>query len=316
METGSTPFAVETAVTSRVYIVDSYPLIRRGLKELIDEQTDMSVCGEADEGATAFSAIVRLRPDIVLVEIALHGNSGLELIKNIRSFDRKILMLVVSMHDEYIYALRAMKAGARGFVSKHADGGQVLEAIRRVRRGHLCFSANVETEVLARISHGPNHRPASPVDALSDRELEIGELIGGGATTREIAARLHVSTKTVETHRSHIKEKLGLHNGTRLLQFWVGWIAGGEENPGGPWLAPAGTTGEADHPFARACSRARVGGQSSPLAASARSTGRHGDNLQPAGGLNPPVVTRGLAEPSRFGPDGHPTAGQNSLASP
>lgn len=225
MERLSAPSAVESAVRSRVYIVDGYPLIRRGLVELISEASDMTVCGEAEDGSTAFNAIMRLRPDVAIVEIALSGNSGIELIKSIRSFDPNIGILVVSMQDEGVYALRAMRAGARGFVSKHVESDRVLNAIRQIRNGKLYFSENVESDILTRIVRGEPQPGESPVANLSDRELEVGQLIGGGATTREIARRLHVSIKTIETHRSHLKEKLGLKNSARLVQFWVNWAS-------------------------------------------------------------------------------------------
>lgn len=239
MERLSAPPATKPAGRARVYIVDGHPLIRRALAELIGEVSDLTVCGEAEDGCEALNAIVRLRPDIVIAEIALGANSGIELIKSIRSFDPRIGILVVSMQDEGVYALPAMRAGARGFVSKHLENDRILDAIRRVGSGQLCFSENIEAGILNRIVRGEHQAGESPVATLSDRELEVGRLIGGGASTQEIAARLRVSVKTVETHRSHLKGKLGLTNGVRLAQFWVNWTSR-ENQPGGPAAAVRG----------------------------------------------------------------------------
>lgn len=212
---------------TRIYIVDDHALIRRGLVTLIGGESDMEVCGQAEDAATALNQIMKLQPDLVIVDISLKGNSGLELIKNIKAFNPKIQILVLSMHDESVYALRVLKAGARAYVMKQDVVNKVLEAIRRIRNGHLYVSDQVANEMLNRLVSGETVEDTSPVAALSDRELEIVTLIGNGLLTREIATKLHVSIKTVETHRAHIKDKLNLKNATQLVQFCVRWV---EEN--------------------------------------------------------------------------------------
>jgi DNA-binding NarL/FixJ family response regulator len=215
---------------TRIYIVDSHALIRQGLTVLLDGETDMEVCGEAENGPSALNAIMRLAPDIVTVEICLEGNSGLELIKSIRVFNPAIGVLVLSMYNEADYAIRGLKAGARGFVSKQDSASKVLDAIRRIRNRQLYISGDIEAQVLSRFVRGDT-ADRSIVESLSDRELEVGNLIGSGLRTREIATRLHLSVKTVETHRSNIKTKLDLPNSTRLQHFWVRWVGGLTRQP-------------------------------------------------------------------------------------
>lgn len=215
---------------TRIYIVDDHALIRRGLVDLISGETDMEVCGQAEDAATALNDVMKCPPDLVIVDISLKGNSGLELIKNIKAFNPKIQILVLSMHDESVYALRVLKAGARAYVMKQDVVNKVLEAIRRIRNGQLYVSDQVANQMLNHLVSGETVEDTSPVALLSDRELEIVNLIGNGLLTREIATRLHVSVKTVETHRAHIKEKLNLRNATQLVQFCVRWVE--EDNAG------------------------------------------------------------------------------------
>lgn len=215
---------------TRIYLVDDHALIRRGLTTLINGEPDMEVCGQAEDASAALQEINRLQPDLVTVDISLKGNSGLELIKSIRAFNPKIQILVLSMHHESVYALRVLKAGARAYVMKQDVISKVVEAIRRIRSGQLYVSDDVASQMLNRLVGGETGDDTSPVASLSDRELEIVNLIGNGMLTREIAAKLHVSIKTVETHRVHIKEKLDLRNATQLVQFCVRWV---EENKAG-----------------------------------------------------------------------------------
>jgi DNA-binding NarL/FixJ family response regulator len=217
-------------VKTRIYIVDDHALIRRGLGTLIAGESDMEVCGQAEDAASGLQEIIKLQPDLVIADISLRGNSGLELIKNIKAFSPKIQILVLSMHHESIYALRVLKAGARAYVMKQDVINKVIDAIRRIRNGHLYVSDDVASQMLNRLVGGDSPEDTSPVASLSDRELEIVNLIGNGLLTREIAARLHVSVKTVETHRAHIKDKLNLRNATQLVQFCVRWV---EENNAG-----------------------------------------------------------------------------------
>ncbi len=216
---------------TRIYIVDDHALVRRGLATLIGAEPDMQVCGQAEDASKATTEIMQLRPDLVIVDISLKGNSGLELVKNIKAFDANIHVLVLSMHDESIYALRVLKAGARAYVMKNDLIEKVIEAIRRISKGHLYVSENVASQMLNQLVNGKRTEDDSPVSSLSDRELEIVNLIGSGLPTREIAAKLHISVKTVETHRAHIKRKLNVENATQLVQFCVRWV---EENNSSP----------------------------------------------------------------------------------
>lgn len=213
---------------TRIYTVDDHPLIRRGLATLIAAEPDMEMCGQAEDAASGLRDIIKLQPDLVIVDITLKGNSGLELIKSIRSFSPKIQVLVLSMHDESVYGLRVLKAGARAYIMKHDSLTRVVDAIRRVRNGDLYVSDYVANEMLHQLGSGQlGDDPVSPIASLSDRELEVVNFIGHGLITREIAARLHVSVKTVETHRAHIKSKMNVRNATQLVQFCVRWV---EEN--------------------------------------------------------------------------------------
>jgi DNA-binding NarL/FixJ family response regulator len=209
---------------TRVYIVDDHAMVRRGLAAMIAAESDLELCGEAEDCATATSEVSRLRPDVAVVDISLRGNSGIELIKNIRVMDPGIRIVVLSVHDESIYALRALRAGAKAYVMKLDQPGKVIDAIRKVRLGRMYVSERVGSQMLNRLTKGTEEMGDSPVAGLSDRELEVVMLIGSGLATREIAARLHVSVKTVETHRAHIKTKINLGTGTQLVQFCVRWV--------------------------------------------------------------------------------------------
>lgn len=209
---------------TRIYITDDHPLVRRGLASMISAEPDLELCGEAEDCATATSEIARLVPDVVIVDISLRGNSGLELIKNIKAFDPKIHMLVLSVHDESLYALRVLKAGAKAYVMKQDIAGKVLDAIRKIRKGQMYVSEKVASQMLNRLVKGREDTEDSPVAGLSDRELEVATFIGSGLATREIALRLHMSVKTVETHRAHIKSKLHLQTAIQLVQFCVRWV--------------------------------------------------------------------------------------------
>lgn len=208
---------------ARIYIADDHPLVRRGLAAMINTEPDMEVCGEAEDCASATSDIARLRPDVAIVDISLRGNSGIELIKNIKAFDAKIHVIVLSMHDESVYAMRVLRAGAKAYVMKQDVANKVMDAIRKIQKGQMYFSDRVTSQMLNKIVKGQD-ADDSPVAGLSDRELEIVNLIGSGLGTGEIASRLHVSVKTVETHRAHIKSKLNLATATQLVQFCVRWV--------------------------------------------------------------------------------------------
>jgi DNA-binding NarL/FixJ family response regulator len=218
-------------VKTNIYIVDDHSLIRRGLTALIGAETDMQVCGQAEDVVKATTEIMKLRPDLVIADLSLKGNSGLELIKNIKAFDPNIQVLVLSMHDESIYALRALKAGARAYLMKSDLAEKIIEAIRRIAKGHLYVSESVAGQMLSQLTIGRSFEADSPVSGLSDRELEVVNLIGNGLPTREIAVKLHISIKTVETHRAHIKRKLNIENATQLVQFCVRWVEESHSSP-------------------------------------------------------------------------------------
>ncbi len=214
-------------VKTRIFIVDDHPLLRRGLAELINRENDMVFCGEAEDSPTAMRLITQIKPDLVIVDISLKGYNGIELIKNIKAFDHNIQVLVLSMHDESVYAMRVLKAGAKAYVMKQEVTEKVMEAVRRIRAGKVFVSENVASRMLDQVVIGGDPTTSSPVDMLSDRELEIVSMIGSGEPTREIAAKLHISIKTVESHRSRIKEKLNLANAIQLVQFCVRWVEEG-----------------------------------------------------------------------------------------
>ena len=215
---------------TRIFIVDDHPLLRRGLAELINREPDMVFCGEAEDSPSAMKAITQIKPDLVIVDISLKGYNGIELIKNIKAFDSKIQVLVLSMHDESVYAMRVLKAGAKAYVMKQEVVDKVMEAVRRIRAGKVFVSERVASRMLDQVVVGGDPAPDSPVDLLSDRELEIVNMIGSGLPTREIAGKLHISIKTVESHRARIKEKLNLQNAIQLVQFCVRWVEEGAKS--------------------------------------------------------------------------------------
>jgi DNA-binding NarL/FixJ family response regulator len=198
--------------------------MRKGMAALINAEPDMQICGEASDCAAATAEIAKIKPEVVVVDISLRGNSGIELIKNIKALDSDIHSLVLSMHDESVYAVRALKAGAKAYVMKHDAAAMLIDAIRKTQKGQLYFSERVTSQMLNKIVKGDDGESDSPVSGLTDRELEIANLIGSGLGTSEIAGRLHISVKTVETHRAHIKSKLNLSTATQLAQFCVRWV--------------------------------------------------------------------------------------------
>lgn len=209
---------------SKIFIVEDHPLMRRGIATLINEESDLCVCGDADNGGAALSAIVKSKPDLLMVDISLNGNDGIDLIKNVRAFQPEMPILVLSMHDENVYAQRVLRAGAQGYVMKKDAADKVIHAIRKVLSGVIYISEKAGTQILQQIMQGRKVTDsASPIDRLSDRELQVVQLIGRGQTTREIAKDLKLSVKTIEAHRAHIKDKLALDNATELVQFCVQW---------------------------------------------------------------------------------------------
>jgi DNA-binding NarL/FixJ family response regulator len=211
----------------RIFIVDDHPIVRRGLIQLINQEADLVVCGEAEEARKALQLLKASKPDLVLVDISLQGVDGIELIKLIRVRYENLPVLVISMHDESLFAERALRAGARGYIMKQEAIEKMKEAIRRVLRGDLYVSQRIGTKMLEKFIDGKAEKNESPMEILSDRELEVFQLIGRGFGTRQIAEELHVSVKTVESYRAHIKEKLKLENGTALLKHAIQWMESG-----------------------------------------------------------------------------------------
>lgn len=216
--------SLEKKVKTSIFLVDDHPLVRQGLGQIINNETDLEVVGEAEDASKALHLIESKRPDLVIVDISLRGNNGLELIKNIKAVLPNLPILVFSMHDESVYAQRALRAGARAYVMKQESADKILLAIRRIIDGDIYVSHRVADQVLQQLVNGKAAGNESPIDRLSDRELEVIQLIGKGLSTREIASNLNLSVKTIESHRAHIKEKLNLRNATELVQFSVQWV--------------------------------------------------------------------------------------------
>jgi len=210
--------------TKRFVIVDDHPLFRKGLEQLINAEGDLAVCGDAGNAAQAMSVIRQLEPDLVIVDVSLPGANGIELIKNIRAEFRHLPILVLSMHDESLYALRSLRAGAQGYVMKQEALNDVVKAIREILAGRPYLSQAMSAKLIVNYAGKPNGNASKATDKLSDRELEILELIGKGHEVRDIASELHLSPKTVETHRAHIKEKLKLANARQVARFAVQWV--------------------------------------------------------------------------------------------
>jgi DNA-binding NarL/FixJ family response regulator len=209
----------------RILIIDDHPLVRSGICSLLDLEDDLDVCGEAEDPTGAIAAIDQHRPDLALVDISLKGGtSGLELLKNIRQAYPDMKTLAVSMHDEETYALRALKAGAQGYVMKQEGTEKIREAIRCVLDGRTYLSPSMTQSAVEQLGSGGVPRDNSPSALLSDRELELFELTGQGKEIAEIARIMNISPRTVEVHRSHIKKKLGLKTSTEIFQCAYEWL--------------------------------------------------------------------------------------------
>lgn len=209
---------------ARILIVDDHPLVRRGLGELIADEPDLDVCGEADDVGEALLRVDADKPDLVIIDISLKTGNGVDLIKRIKARGSDVKMLVSSMHDESLFAERVLRAGALGYVSKDEPPETVIFAVREVLAGRYYLNSQSKDELLRRAVGGRKAFTGTSIENLSDRELEVFELIGQGVTTREIADRLHLSIKTIESHRENIKAKLDLKNAAELSRHAVGWI--------------------------------------------------------------------------------------------
>ena len=207
----------------QVLVVDDHPIVRQGLAMLINREPDLMVCGEAEDAPSATQAIVSLRPDLVILDISLGGPDGLELLKQIRTRNTDLPVLVLSMHDETTYAERVLRAGANGYIMKQEATDRVMTAIRCILAGQVYMPDRVASRLLRQYAHTSRVAVRSPLAALSDRELEVFRLIGKGQSTRQIAENLHLSVKTVESYQAHIKEKLALRNARELQYYAIEW---------------------------------------------------------------------------------------------
>lgn len=209
--------------STHVLLVDEQPIVRLGLRHLLESRGDIEVCGETGDASEVLQLIQLRHPDLIILDLTLQGGSGIELIKQIRSAGHQVRLLVFAGHDESIYAERALRAGANGYLTKQAPLERLLKAIEQIAAGQIALSVTVSNQMLQRMVGSPGARATSAVDRLSDRELEVFDLIGQGLTTRQIAQRLHLSPKTIETHREKIKQKLGVANVPQLVRHAVQW---------------------------------------------------------------------------------------------
>src|SRR5580658_9092225 len=209
---------------TRVFVVDDHPIVRQGLSQLINREPDMMVCGEAEDARTAIDAIAPSKPDILIVDVSLEGPDGIDLLKTIRSRDPKLPVLMLSMHDESLYAERALRAGANGYIMKQEATERVLIAIRQILAGEVYVSDRMSQKMVHQFIGRSGAAKRSSIEDLTDRELEVFRLIGQGHGTRQIAEELHLSVKTVESYYAHIKEKLSLKNSREMVQHAVQWV--------------------------------------------------------------------------------------------
>ncbi len=216
--------------TVRVFVVEDHPIMREGIELLVNEEPTMSICGQTGQTEGALDKIKESGPDILVVDLMLPGRSGLDLIEDVRAGCPDVRIIVLSAHDEQVYAERALRAGAMGYVMKQEHTRKLLEGIRRVMAGEVFVSEKMSSALLQRFvkgGGGPEHN--TPPDLLSDRELQVFRLLGKGLTTREVADKLHLSIKTIETYREHIKNKLNLENANQLLQRAIQWVSSERE---------------------------------------------------------------------------------------
>jgi DNA-binding NarL/FixJ family response regulator len=208
---------------TKVLIVDDHPITRQGMKALINQQLNLEVCGETDNAAHAVELVSKLQPDLAIVDISLKTTNGIELTKNIKAQAPNLPILVVSMHDEALYAERALRAGAMGYVMKQDAGEKVATAIEHLLRGEIYLSAKMKEKMLHRFVNKKSDGMVFAIDTLSDREMEVFHLIGNGYSTRQIAQKLNLSSKTIDSYREHLKLKLGLDSGAELVRYAIQW---------------------------------------------------------------------------------------------
>ncbi|MFC1676070.1 response regulator [Planctomycetota bacterium] len=209
---------------TKILIVEDHPIVQKGLLQLINEESDLFICGQAEDGPEAMGLIKSLEPDLVTVDLFLKKSNGLDLIKDIKQQFPSLPILVLSMHEESLYAERALRAGARGYIMKAEAIKNLIGAIRKVLKGQIYVSEKISAIMIDKLTVGKAKFGASPADCLSDRELEVFLLIGKGYGTSQIAKKLCLSVKTIETYRSHIKEKLNISNAAGLLRYAIPWV--------------------------------------------------------------------------------------------
>ena len=209
---------------TRILLVDDHPVTRQGIAVLINQESDLAVCGEASSAPGAIELVQKETPDLAIVDITLKTTSGIELLKNMRALAPQMPVLVMSMHDESLYAERALRAGAMGYIMKHEASDKVLLAIRRVLSGELFLSDKMKEKMLHRLVHNRKEEVVFSMDTLSDREMEVFQLIGNGYSTRQIAQQLNLSVKTIDSYREHLKVKLGLKAGADLVRHAIQWV--------------------------------------------------------------------------------------------
>ena len=215
---------------TKILIVDDHPIYRMGMRELLNQENDFVVCGLAADMAEARRALAEQDVDMAIIDITLADENGLDLIREIRSSGSDLAILVLSMHDESVWAERAIRAGARGYIMKKEASESVVCALRNIRKGQIHVSPDMVSILLDRMHQGSRNQGTCTVDLLTDRELEVFRLIGSGLTTRKIALKMHLSIKTIGTYRDRIKQNLGLKNGTELSRRAVLWVE--QESPG------------------------------------------------------------------------------------
>jgi DNA-binding NarL/FixJ family response regulator len=226
------PKAPPAAKRTRILVVDDHPLMREGVAQWIQRAPDLEICGQAESAGQALSLAEQLKPDLVLTDISLAGRDGLELTKDLRSLRPDLPVLVLSMHEESLYAGRALRAGARGYVMKRAGGDRVIEAIREVLQGRIAVSPAMATHLLEEYAGRRSHSQRVVLPNLTDREFQILQLVGQVKSNREMAEQLHLSQKTVETHRVNLMRKLKLKNVAELLRFALQYV---EKEASGHW---------------------------------------------------------------------------------
>ncbi|MEX0770828.1 MAG: response regulator transcription factor [Balneolaceae bacterium] len=212
------------AKKQQIYIVDDHPLMRKGMAMTLQAELEFEVCGQSETAEEALGEIIELKPDAAVIDISLPGMNGIELIKNILHQLPDLKVLVVSRHDEELYAERAIRAGAKGYLMKLEAGDILVTAVRQILNGGIYLSDKIGSQMIMKMTSGKHTGSSNPLELLSDRELEVFELIGRGETTNEIAQKLHVSVKTVESYRARIKDKLQLKSANDLLRRAVQWV--------------------------------------------------------------------------------------------